>query len=70
MKPNKIETKINKLPEHVIPEVNDFIDFLLVKYGDKNINKSKFKFNWEGGLSNLKNQYTSVELQHKVLEWR
>ena len=70
MKLHEIETKINKLPDHVIPEINDFIDFLLVKYGDKNINKSKFKFDWEGGLSNLKKKYTSVELQHKVLEWR
>jgi hypothetical protein len=30
----------------------------------------KFKFDWEGGLSDLKEQYTSVELQHKALEWR
>lgn len=32
--------------------------------------KCKFKFDWEGGLSNLKEKYTSVELQHKALEWR
>lgn len=32
--------------------------------------KSKFKFDWEGGLSNLKEKYTSVELQHKALECR
>lgn len=70
MKPNDIEAKINKLPDHLIPELNDFIDFLLIKYGGKNIKKSKFKFNWEGGLSNLKNKYMSVELQHKALEWR
>jgi len=70
MKIHEIEAKIDKLPEHVIPEINDFIDFLLVKYGDKKIKKSKFKFDWEGGLSNLKDKYTSVELQHKALEWR
>jgi len=30
----------------------------------------KFTFNWEGGLSELKEEFTSVELQHKSLEWR
>ena len=32
--------------------------------------KNKFTFKWEGGLSELKGQFTSVELQHKALEWR
>lgn len=31
--------------------------------------KKGFKFDWEGGLSNLKEKCTSVELQHKALEW-
>ena len=70
MRLQDIEAKIDKLPDHVIPEVTDFLDFLLVKYGDKKIAKRKFKFDWEGGLSGLKNKYTSVELQHKALEWR
>jgi hypothetical protein len=70
MKLQDIEAKIDKLPDHLIPEVNDFLDFLLVKYSDKKHTKRKFKFDWEGGLSGLKNKYTSVELQHKALEWR
>ncbi len=70
MKAHEIEAKIDKLPDHIIPELNDFIDFLLAKYGSKEIYKVKFKFNWEGGLSKLKNKFTSVELQHKSLEWR
>ena len=32
--------------------------------------EDKFKFDWEGGLSDLKKKYTSVSLQHKALEWR
>jgi len=32
--------------------------------------KGKFSFSWEGGLKELKNEYTSVELQHKAMEWR
>ncbi len=70
MKLQDIESKIEKLPDQVIPEINDFIDFLLIKYGEKKSKKDKFKFDWEGGLTNLKNKYTSVELQHKAMEWR
>jgi hypothetical protein len=70
MRLQDIESKIDKLPEHVIPEISDFIDFLLKKYGEKKINKNKFKFDWEGGLTGIKDKYTSVELQHKSLEWR
>ena len=32
--------------------------------------KKGFRFDWEGGLSDLKEKYTSVELQHKASEWR
>ena len=67
MKEYDIGAKIEKLPSHIIPEINDFIDFLLDKYNRGNeIDESKFKFDWEGGLSKLKNKYTSVELQHKA----
>ncbi len=70
MKTYDIRDKIEKLPDHIIPEINDFIDFLLNKYGNKKIDKSEFKFDWEGGLSKLKNKYSSVELQHKASDWR
>ncbi|KCZ71820.1 Protein of unknown function (DUF2281) [Candidatus Methanoperedens nitroreducens] len=43
----------------------------LDNYGEYSIRaKKKFRFDWEGGLSELKKKYTSVELQHKALEWR
>ena len=72
MNANEIGIKIKELPDNLVPEVLDYIDFLLVKYeNEKNDSmKSKFKFDWEGGLSALKDQYTSVELQHKVSDWR
>ena len=44
--------------------------FLLSKYGGNKRDKNKFKFDWEGGLSKLKDKYSSVELQHKSLDWR
>lgn len=71
---DEIGNKIEKLPDHLVPEVVDYIEFLLNKYGSKKIatrkNQDKFRFDWEGGLSKLKAQYTSVELQHKVADWR
>jgi hypothetical protein len=70
MKAFEIEEKIKKLPEHIMPEVNDFIDFLLSKYCDQKNDTNNFQFDWEGGLSKLKNKFTSIELQHKVSEWR
>ena len=72
MNVNEISSKISRLPNHLIPEVLDYIEFLLNKYGNKEIEpiENKFKFDWEGGLSKLRDQYTSVELQHKALEWR
>lgn len=74
MNVNEISSKIDRLPNHLVPEVLDYIEFLLNKYGsneiDRNEAKNKFQFDWEGGLSKLRDQYTSVELQHKALEWR
>jgi len=49
-------------------EVRDFVEFLLSKrsrqvtYG--------LKQNWAGALHEYREQYTSLELQQKALEWR
>ncbi len=32
--------------------------------------KKQFDFSWEGALADLKDQYSSVELQHEAMEWR
>lgn len=71
MSTHEINMKINQLPEHLMPALVDYIDFLLTKYGSKEVERDhKFKFDWEGGLSELKDQYNSVELQHKAMDWR
>jgi len=66
----RIEMKIWKLPEELRREVLDYIDFLLSKYQRRKVVQKKFKFDWEGGLSDMKENFTSVELQHKALGWR
>ncbi len=69
MKSEIIKSKLEELPEDLKQEVLDYIEFLLQKYGGK-AKKGKFRFDWEGGLSDLGEKYTSVELQHKALDLR
>jgi hypothetical protein len=69
--------KLKVLPQYQKKEVLDFLDFLVkktetvVKPAKKlSRQKKKFKFDWEGGLADMQKDYTSVELQHKAVEWR
>ena len=66
---HSIEYKLNALPDELKEEVLDFIDFLI---SNKNHNTvaTPFDFSWEGGLSNSKEKYSSVELQHRAMDWR
>ncbi|NOZ58776.1 MAG: DUF2281 domain-containing protein [Euryarchaeota archaeon] len=70
MRHEELELKIRELPEYLKVEVLDYIEFLLKKHKIKNTKRKKFKFDWEGGLSDIGEKFTSVELQHMALEWR
>jgi len=50
MSTDEIGSKIEKLPEHLVPEVIDYFEFLLNKYGMKNLTQAKTKTNsaWTG----------------------
>jgi hypothetical protein len=63
----KIGKMIKVLPPELQYEVEDFVRFLLEKQDKKP--RGDFKFDWEGALEDLRDQYTSVELQHKALQW-
>ena len=62
----EIEKVLSQLPPELKKEVFDYAEFLLRKYQKKNRERG-FTFSWEG---KLKLDMTSVELQHKALEWR
>lgn len=62
-----IEKKLGELPPEFKKEVEDFVDFLLKKVKRKSTRKPKL--DWRGALRDLRDQYSSVELQHKILEW-
>ena len=66
----EIELRMQELPEYLKREVLDYIEFLLKKYKRKEGEKRPFQFDWEGGLAEIGKKFTSVELQHKALEWR
>ncbi|WP_141266876.1 DUF2281 domain-containing protein [Thermodesulfovibrio sp. Kuro-1] len=57
---------IKKLPPEYEQEVRDFIEFLLEKKRIKQ--KKELTLSWRGALQNIKDKYTSVQLQHKILE--
>jgi len=67
---NEIERKISQLPADVRAYLLEYIDFLTKRHISKHQSKEGFRFDWEGGLAELKDEYTSVELQHKASEWR
>ncbi len=69
MKSHIIRTMLEELPEELEEDVLNYIESLLERNGKKT-EKKKFSFNWEGGLSDLRKKYTSVELQHRALKWR
>ena len=61
---------IEKLPPELQKEVRDFVEFLLERRAAKlKAKKGELKLDWRGALRDLRDKYTSVELQHKVLEW-
>ena len=65
---NLIEERIRQLPPELQREVEDFVDFLLEKRLENP--RGKPTFEWAGALKDLRDQYSSVELQHKISEWR
>ena len=66
MKP--LEERIKDLPPDLQREVEDFVDFILTRR--EALPPGKFSFDWAGALKDLRDQYTSVELQHKIADWR
>ena len=57
---------IEKLPPELQEEVRDFVEFLLEKRARRP--KRKPRFDWAGALRDLRDRYSSVELQHEIAE--
>jgi hypothetical protein len=62
-----LEELVKELPPELRQEVKDFVEFLLERR--RYTPKAKFKLDWRGALKGLREHYSSVELQHKALDW-
>jgi LPS O-antigen subunit length determinant protein (WzzB/FepE family) len=54
------------LPDELQSEVRDFVRFLRENRGSRT--HRKLRQDWAGGLRELRDKYTSLELQKKALE--
>ena len=57
-----------RLPEELQERVRDYAKSLEEKQTKKPA--GKMRLDWRGLLRDMRDQYTSVELQHKIGEWR
>ena len=70
MSATRIAERLGRLPDGVRGRVLEDIDGVLRKYESRETGSKELSFDWEGGLEELRDRYTSVQLQHKALEWR
>jgi len=63
-----VEEKIRMLPPDLREEALHYIDELIRR--SKKRPATSFRCVAEGGLAELGAKYSSVDLQHKALEWR
>lgn len=59
---------VEQLPPDLQQEAKDFVEFLLEKRTQKS--KRGLRLDWAGALRDYRDQYTSLQLQKKALEWR
>ena len=63
-----LEELIQELPPVLRAEVHDFVEFLLLKR--ERLGQRYLRQDWAEVLKDDQQQYTSVDLQHRALEWR
>jgi len=63
-----IEEMFKELPAELQQEALDFVEFLSEKRARKH--GKKLRQDWAGALKDYREQYTSLELQKKALQWR
>ena len=63
-----LEELVTQLPPDLYQEAQHFIKFLLQKRAMQP--RSEPEFRWAGALKDLREQYSSVALQHQITAWR
>lgn len=64
----RLQEMVERLPPDLQQEVRDFVQFLI----ERRVQKpgKELRQDWAGALREYRDQYTSLELQKKALEWR
>ena len=68
MNSKPLEELVKGLPPQIQDEVRDFVEFLLAKR--QRPPGRRLRQDWAGALRDYRDQYSSLELQKKALEWR
>ncbi len=63
----ELEQLVRELPPDLRREVQHFVEFLIEK--QRRAASGSLKLDWRGALRDLRDKYTSVDLQHKASEW-
>jgi len=63
-----LEEVVRELPPELRDQVRDFAEFLLTKRSPRP--GKTLRQDWAGALRDNREQYTSLELQRRALEWR
>lgn len=68
MSKDTLIAKYEALPVPAQKQVETFIEFLSQTTPTKSTRSAKprFKFGWAGGLADLRDQFSAVELQHHI----
>jgi hypothetical protein len=68
MSVEKIAQMVRELPPNLQQEVEDFVEFLLER--SQREPKNTPTFEWAGALQEMRPEYSSVNLQHQISQWR
>ncbi len=63
----RLDEIVRELPPDLQQELLDFAEFLKQKKAPKK--QRRLRLSWAGGLKEFREQYTSLNLQRKALEW-
>lgn len=64
----RIDEMVDELPPERQAEVREFVEFLLAKQRLRQ--RRKPQFGWAGALKELRDEFSSVELQHEITRLR
>lgn len=64
-----IEAKLRRLPPERRKEAMAYIDRLLEERGTESRARSRGPYVSRGSLAGVREKYSSVELQHRALDW-